>query len=179
MLLYAAERYVYGVGATSAADAPNGSRSATRDAAWLVELTRHVVRCERVGLAATRAGPGRLRPLATSGVAEEDSKAWWRVVRRAQTKHRRLDPAQVPPLDGDHISLGVVSWQASASARHTRDMGERSLLFAPVRTGGYLVAVLVVDGVDGADLTLPQSILLARAFARLAGCVLDEELRRS
>jgi PAS domain S-box-containing protein len=140
----------------------------------LAELTRSVLECQHVSIAAVEPGTGRLTPVTVVGLSPENEQQWW----EAWNPRRRLGDGlqhdllaalcrgEPILLDGTRSPLPI--WKCITP--------ERQALLAPMRVGEVLVGVLRVEcGVVGEHSTDANRQALVGAVARLGALVLERE----
>ncbi|HEY7347001.1 MAG TPA: PAS domain S-box protein [Ktedonobacterales bacterium] len=162
--------------------APNQTPAAPEDTAprdppvarRLAELTRSVLGCQYVSMAAVEPGTETLTPLTVVGLSPEDEQQWW----------ASWNPQ---PYVGDGLQLGALAAPCTDKSvlleRAQPPLPicqyvtpEHKSIIVPMRVGETLVGVLRLD--DGAqedNYTCPNRQALIRAVARLGALVVERE----
>jgi PAS domain S-box-containing protein len=141
----------------------------------LVELTRDVLGCTRVGLVAFDPQQGVQRPLAVAGLSAELERLWWDSVdgMPASDPQAPTDPELVARfLDGEVVLLDMTSPPFDTLPN---PFGIRTALFAPLRLAGDVGGVLSLDHGGAEHTYTPEEMALAGAVAQLAALVLERE----
>ncbi|HEY7124506.1 MAG TPA: PAS domain S-box protein [Ktedonobacterales bacterium] len=140
----------------------------------LAELTRSVLGCQRVSMAAIEPTTGTLTPVTAVGLSSESEQQWWEGWSLSPDGGMGLQPAAFAALcEGQPVLLeGTLSplpvWKCVAP--------EHQALLVPMRVGETLVGVLRVEcGMVGEHYTGPNKQALVRAVARLGALVLERE----
>jgi K+-sensing histidine kinase KdpD len=140
----------------------------------LAVLTRSVLGCRRVSIAAVEASTGRLQPVTEVGLTPEQEQAWWASWFPAQDLEERYSPAIAAALYAgepallDTRHLPEHFWYVLYQAQSGR--------LLPMRLGEELVGTLLVDYQESEhDYTSPQESLLTETLARLGALVLERD----
>jgi PAS domain S-box-containing protein len=141
----------------------------------LVELTRDVLGCTRVGLVAFDSQQGVQRPLAVAGLSAELERLWWDSVDGAPASDPQAptDPELVTRfLAGEVVLLDMTRPPFDTLPN---PFGIRTALFAPLRLAGDVGGVLSLDHGGAEHTYTPEEMALAGAVAQLAALVLERE----
>lgn len=140
----------------------------------LAELTRSVLGCKYVSIAAIEPETMLMRPITVAGLSPEDEAQWWASWYPPLRFGQHLQPENIAALCGGEPVLRETShlppplWQRICP-------GRKSLL-VPMRMGETLVGMLRVGGgAEGDDYTCANRQALVRAVARLGALVLERE----
>jgi PAS domain S-box-containing protein len=140
----------------------------------LAELTRSVLGCQYVSMAAVEPATQTLTPLTVVGLSPEEEQQWWASWRSPLHFGDGLPPGAVAALwRGEPILLDTPQallpiWQ--------RVRPEHKAVLVPMRAGETLVGMLRVDNrAQGEDYIGPNKRALIRAVTRLGALVLERE----
>ena len=139
----------------------------------LAELTRNVLSCRRVSIAALEAQSGLLRPLSVVGLSPEQEQAWWASWSPAQYLEERFDTCIAEKIRaGEPVVLDARCLTRGSLYPY----GAATGLLIPMRIGEELVGTLLVDYGE-AEHTSPseQELVLASTIARLGALVLERD----
>jgi signal transduction histidine kinase/PAS domain-containing protein len=144
----------------------------------LAKLTRNVLSCRSVSIAAVEAQTGLLHPISVVGLSPEQEQAWWESWSPPQHLKERFDASIASAVEaGEPVVLDAQ--RLPKDSRHL--YGALAGLLIPMRIGEELVGVLLVD-YGAADRVAPseQEMVLARTISRLGALVLERDrlLRR-
>ncbi len=180
-LLAMAEALVQGPEAAEPADSisvrrplPGTDPALPAAAQRLAALTRSVLGCQYVSIAAVESGTRALTPITVVGLSPEDEQQWW----ASWDKHARLgqylQPSLVATLQaGEPVLLDRTS--APLPLWHGRPPAHMSLL-VPMQIGETLVGILRLDGGAQEQASLsPNKVAVTRGVARLGALVLEHE----
>jgi len=180
-LLAMAEALVQGPEAAEPADSisvrrplPGTDPAPPAAAQRLAALTRSVLECQHVSIAAVESGTGALTPITVVGLSPEDEQQWW----ASWDKHARLgqylQPSLVATLQAgepvllDRTSAPLPIWHGPSPARMS--------LLVPMQIGETLVGMLRLDGGAQEQASLsPNKVAVTRGVARLGALVLEHE----
>ncbi len=156
--------------------APEAAEPALQAAAQrLAALTRSVLECQHVSMAAVEPGTGALTPIAVVGLSPEDEQRWWASWDEHTYLFQHLHPSVVATLragepvllDQAHSRLPI--WHGSSPER-------TSHLLVPMQIGETLVGMLrLSDGARGKASLSPNKMAVTRSIARLGALVLEHE----
>jgi signal transduction histidine kinase/PAS domain-containing protein len=137
----------------------------------LAELTRRVLDCRHVSMAAVEPGTEALTPITVVGLAPEHERQWWASWHPPLHLSDDLSPGAVTALRaGEPVRLEapLPIWQRLSPARIS--------LLVPMQVGGTLVGILRVEGgANEGEYLYPNKQELIRAVARLGALVLERE----
>jgi signal transduction histidine kinase/PAS domain-containing protein len=180
-LLAMAEALVQGPEAAEPADSisvrrplPGTDPALLAAAQRLAALTRSVLECQHVSIAAVESGTGALTPITVVGLSPEDEQQWW----ASWDKHARLgqylQPSLVATLQAgepvllDNTSSPLPIWHGPSPARMS--------LLVPMQIGETPVGILRLDGGAQEQASLsPNKVAITRGVARLGALVLEHE----
>jgi len=138
----------------------------------LAALTRSVLECQHVSMAAVEPVTGALTPITVVGLSPEDEQQWW-----ASWEHaclgQYLQPSLVAAMQAgepvllDHTSSPLPIWQGSSPARMS--------LLVPMQIGETLVGMLRLDAGVQVKASLSNKLAATRSIARLGALVLEHE----
>ena len=180
-LLAMAEALVQGpeaaepAGATSVGRPLPGTDSALQAVAQrLAALTRSVLECQHVSMAAVEPGTGALTPITVVGLAPKDEQQWWASWDEHAYLGQHLQPGLVATLQaGEPVLLDQT--QSPLPIWHGPSPKRTSLL-VPMRIGETLVGILRLDGGAKEQASrYPNKGAVIRGFARLGALVLEHE----
>jgi len=179
-LLAMAEALVQAPEAALTSDPSNGSRSAGRTdptlavtARRLAELTRRVLGCQQVSIAAVEPETRALTPITVVGLTPEQEQHWWASWDESSHLGQYLPPSSVAALRaGETIVLKHAD--LPLHVRQARFPAPTSWL-VPMRMGETLVGGLRVDEAVEQGERCPEEVALTRAVARLGALVLERE----
>lgn len=145
----------------------------------LVALTRDMLGCDRVALAAFDLEAGVQHPVAVAGLSAEHERAWWATVEGAPIANPQvvIDPAILARFFSGEVV--VFDMTQPPYSDQPNPFGIRAVLIAPLRVDTGIIGALSLDygGVDHAY--TPEEIALSGAVAQLAALTLERErLRR-
>jgi signal transduction histidine kinase/PAS domain-containing protein len=144
----------------------------------LAELTRNVLSCRCVSIAAVEAQTGLLHPISIAGLPAEQEQAWWASWSSPQHLEERFDADIASAVEaGEPIVLD--SQRLPKNSRHL--YGASTGLLIPMRIGEELVGLLLVDYSEaGRVAPSEEDMVLARTISRLGALVLERDrlLRR-
>jgi len=156
--------------------APEAAEPALQAAAQrLAALTRSVLECQHVSMAAVEPGTGALTPIAVVGLSPEDEQRWWASWDEHTYLFQHLHPSVVATLragepvllDQAHSRLPI--WHGSSPER-------TSHLLVPMQIGETLVGMLrLSDGAQWKASLSPNKMAVTRSIARLGALVLEHE----
>jgi PAS domain S-box-containing protein len=138
----------------------------------LVELTRHVLGCQRVAIAAIEPETERQRPIASIGLNADEEAFWW----NEQSKipfGAGYDPTLVPRLRAGEIV--IVNRMEPPYLGHPNPYNLKAMLAAPIRLGERLVGILGLDYGSIAHTFTREELALAGAVSQLGALVLERE----
>jgi len=140
----------------------------------LAALTRSVLECQHVSIAAVEPGTGALTPVAVVGLSPEYEQQWWASWDEHAYLGRHLHPSFVAALwAGEPVLLDQT--QSPLPIWHDASPARTSLL-VPMRIGETLIGILRLD--DGAtekSSLFPNKAAVTRGIARLGALVLEHE----
>ena len=172
-LLAMAEALVQAPDQASAAGA-DGSPDTNQVARRLAELTRSVLECQYVGIAAVEPETLKLTPITIVGLSSEHEQRWWASWDEQSRLGQHLHPSAVKALRaGEPVQLDsgqapLAIWDRIAQAHQS--------LMVPMRVGETLVGILRTDGgAKGEAFMCSDRQALVRAVARLGALVLERE----
>ena len=156
--------------------APEAAEPALQAAAQrLAALTRSVLECQHVSMAAVEPGTGALTPITVVGLSPEDEQRWWASWDEHTYLFQHLHPSVVATLragepvllDQAHSRLPI--WHGSSPER-------TSHLLVPMQIGETLVGMLrLSDGAQWKASLSPNKMAVTRSIARLGALVLEHE----
>jgi PAS domain S-box-containing protein len=140
----------------------------------LAELTRSVLGCRRISIAALDAPTGVLSPVMAVGLPPEQEQAWWASWSSPQCLEERYDAATAAALyAGKPVHLD--SRQASQRAWDYLFQAQTGLMI-PMRMGEELVGLLLVDyGDPDHNYASEAELPLTGTIARLGALVLERD----
>lgn len=141
--------------------------SAQSVAQRLAELTRAVMRCERVGVHLYDLETQTVRSLAVAGLTEEQAHL------RTFTARMNIPRGTVERLQSGEV-IAVDLTQAPYD-RWANPLGTRSLLLAPVMVGGPILGDISIDFGPIEHNPTPEEFALAGAIAKLAAQIIERE----
>lgn len=150
-------------GARAAADVPSHPV-----ALRLAQLTRQVLGCARVGLAALDPATRRLTPLAVVGLPPDLTQPWWAAVASSQGDG---SVAAVGLQAGEPVVLEVTG----ALALGQPGSGTERTLVVPLCLRGAIIGALIAGYGPEPHRFTTEEISLARAVAKLATMVVERE----
>jgi PAS domain S-box-containing protein len=140
----------------------------------LAELTRRVLGCQQVSIAAVEPESALLRPVTVVGLSPEQETRWWagweqpHYLDQQTHSYMMATPQTGEPVILERTHPAVRTWEQLFSAQR--------LLFVPMLVGGTLVGILEVDyGPEEYCVRCPNKLMLAKAVARLGALVLERE----
>ncbi len=140
----------------------------------LAELTRRVLGCQQVSIAAVEPETALLQPVTVVGLASDQEARWWAGWEHPHRLGQHVDSSMLAALQAgepvllDRTHPAIRAWESFFSAQ--------SVLFVPMLVGGTLVGILEVDyGAEEHCLRCPNKLALAKAVARLGALVLERE----
>jgi signal transduction histidine kinase len=140
----------------------------------LAEMTRTLLECRRVCIAAVDATTGQLSPVTEVGLPAELAQAWWASWSPAQSLEERYGPAIAAALNAgepallDTQHLPERSWYTLFQAQSGR--------IVPMQLGEELVGILLMDYEEfDHDYSKEDEILLTKTLARLGALVLERD----
>ncbi len=138
----------------------------------LVELTKRVLDCKRVGMLSVEPHTNRLLPVAVVGLTREQEYRWW----------DRIPTFQVADLASSTLIKclynGEVVQIEKEAARRDPEYAfytPNNLLLAPMSIGNTLVGVLTLDSNNEEHVYTADEQALAGAVARLSALVIERE----
>lgn len=144
----------------------------------LAELTRNVLSCRCVSIAAVEAQTGLLLPISVVGLPAEQEQAWWESWSPPQHLEERFDADIVSAVvAGEPVILDPQ--RLPKDSRHL--YGASTGLLIPMRIGEELVGLLlVIYSEANRPVSSEEDIVLARTISRLGALVLERDrlLRR-
>ncbi len=140
----------------------------------LVELTRDLLGCRRVALAAFDR-QGKQHPLAVAGLSPNLEQAWWDGTEGAAVNDPRdsADPRLVEHFMAGEVIL--VDMTQPPLDTLPNPFGIHTLLSAPLRVDGNLIGRLSLDYDGDAHEYTPEEVALTGAVAQLAALILERE----
>jgi signal transduction histidine kinase/PAS domain-containing protein len=146
----------------------------TAAAQRLAALTRSVLECQHVSMAAVEPVRGTLTPITVVGLSPEDEQQWWASWEEHACLGQYLPPSLVAALQAgepvllDHTLSPLPIWHGSSPARMP--------LLVPMQIGETLVGMLRLDdGAQGKASLSPNKLAATRGIARLGALVLEHE----
>jgi signal transduction histidine kinase len=140
----------------------------------LAALTRSVLECQHVSIAAVEPGTGTLTPITVVGLSPGDEQQWWASWEEHAYLGQYLSPNLVAALQAgepvllDQISSPLPIWHGPSPARVS--------LLVPMQIGETLVGILRLDGGAQEQASLsPNKVAVTRGVARLGALVLEHE----
>ena len=141
----------------------------------LAELTRRVLGCQQVSMAAVELETGAFQPVTVVGLAPGQEAQWWQGWTQEPRRLGEHLPAALlaklragEPIRLERAHPAIRSWQQVYAAQ--------TVLFVPMLIGETLVGVLEIDyGAEEQNPACPHKIALAKAAARLGALVLERE----
>ncbi len=141
----------------------------------LVELTRNVLGCQRVGLTTFDLQQDAQHAVAVAGLSPEQEQAWRSSVEGAPLNDPRAptDPDLVARFYAGNVL--IVDMTKPPYHDQPNPFGIRTVLIAPLRLGVEVMGALSLDygGVD--HVYTPEEITLAAAVAQLAALALERD----
>jgi signal transduction histidine kinase/PAS domain-containing protein len=140
----------------------------------LAALTRSVLECQHVSMAAVEPGTGALTPITVVGLSPEYEQQWWASWREHTYLGQHLHPGFVAALRaGEPVLLDQT--QSPLPIWHDASPARTSLL-VPMRIGETLIGILRLDdgATEQASLS-PNKAAVTRGIARLGALVLEHE----
>jgi PAS domain S-box-containing protein len=150
----------------------NARPAANEAAQRLVELTRRMLGCQRVSIAAIESETDMQRPIATVGLTAEEEAFWWNEQPKRKISNFP-DPTFAPRLRAGEIivvDLAKPPYQGRPNPYHVQTM-----LAAPIRIGERLVGILGLDYGNAIHTFTKEEIALAGAISQLGALVLERE----
>jgi signal transduction histidine kinase/PAS domain-containing protein len=140
----------------------------------LAALTRSVLECQHVSIAAVEPGTGALTPVTVVGLSPEYEQQWWASWDEHAYLGRHLHPSFVAALwAGEPVLLDQT--QSPLPIWHDASPARTSLL-VPMRIGETLIGILRLDDGATAPASLsPNKAAVIRGIARLGALVLEHE----
>ncbi len=180
-LLAMAEALVQGPEAAEPADSisvrrplPGTDPALLAAAQRLAALTRSVLECQHVSIAAVESGTGALTPITVVGLSPEDEQQWWASWDKHAYLGQSLQPSLVATLQAgepvllDNTSSPLPIWHGPSPARVS--------LLVPMQIGETPVGILRLDGGAQEQASLsPNKVAITRGVARLGALVLEHE----
>ena len=140
----------------------------------LAELTRSVLGCRQVSIAAVDPTTGRLHPVTEVGLPPEQERSWWASWSSAQRLNERYGPAIAAMLYAGEATLLDVQHLPERSWYTL--FGARSCRIVPMRLGEELVGILLVDYPEpDHDYSREEESLLTTTLAHLGTLVLERD----
>jgi PAS domain S-box-containing protein len=172
-LLAMAEALVQAPDKASAAG-NDGSPDTNQVARHLAELTRSVLECQYVGIAAVEPGTGKMTPITIVGLSPEQEQQWWASWNEHSHLGQHLHPADIAALQAGEPVL-VNSLRTPFPKGRVLTPGCQSIM-VPMRVGETLVGILRVEGgtMEKAIACTNRKVLI-RAVAKLGALVLERE----
>jgi signal transduction histidine kinase len=139
----------------------------------LADLTRTVLNCGQLSIAAVDPVTDRMQPLTLVGFSAEQERQWWAGWRPETTVTTRLGAEVASRLHaGDLVTLDV---QAPPHRERLAPFDIQTLLLVPARIGDKLVGGLALLYEDPALIEAEHERVLAEAVARLVGLVIQRD----
>ncbi len=141
----------------------------------LVQLTRDVLGCQRVGITTIDTRTGIQRPVAVAGLSPAQEREWW-----VSVDGTPVNDSQTPtdPALASRFFAGealVLDMTQPPFRDQPNPFGIRTFLVAPMRVGPTVIGILSLD-YGGADHDYtPDERALAGAVAQLAVLTLERE----
>jgi len=138
----------------------------------LVELTRRVLDCKRVGMLSVEPHTNRLLPVAVVGLTKEQEYHWWE---SAPTFH--IDSLASSAII-ERLRSGEVVQISKELANRDPDYAfyaPNCLLLAPMSIGNMLIGILALDSNSEEHVYSADEQALAGAVARLSALVIERE----
>jgi signal transduction histidine kinase/PAS domain-containing protein len=153
------------------APAPPGlpQPGADETAQRLVELTRRVLACRRVGIVAIEPETELQIPVAVVGLSPEQQRFW-------ETEQRKIPLSASDPFLLARLRAGeivVVDFSQPLYRDLPNPYGARTVLAAPMHISEHLVGILALDYGKEAHQFTPHEMMLARAASRIGALVLE------
>ncbi len=143
-------------------------------AARMAELTRRVLGCRYVGIAAVEPETRKMTPITIVGVSPRQEEQWWASWGEHSRLGQHLPPGEVAALQAGEPVL-VNSLQRPFPRARDIVPGSSSVL-VPMRVGETLVGLLRVDGgMHKEECLTSDRQALIRAVARLGALVLERQ----
>jgi signal transduction histidine kinase len=165
------------VASTPGASPLRGRSARDATAARLVELTRRVLGCGRLGIVRVDLATGRQSPVAVVGLPAEQVPQWWVETEQAPFADipefafsGRLVAGEVLVID-----MRQPPFSEPPLSELPNPYGVRSILVAPLRVGERLIGILSYDYGTAEHEFSRQEIALAEGVAKLAALVLERE----
>lgn len=136
----------------------------------LVELTRHVLKCQRAGIASIESESEKLWPVAIVGPTPEHEQNLWRELEESYLQDQ-FDAEQVALLRrGECLTV-----QLNPDPLQPHVNGRRIMLVVPMISSDQLVGMLGLEYSNRNSDYLEDEIALAKGIARLATLVIERE----
>lgn len=143
----------------------------------LIELTRHVLGCQRVSITARNPDTGVLHALAVTGLKPHDERAWWNEQTAAERQGVRLEDIPLPEfaqalLRGQTV---VIDMNQPPYDTLPNPFGIQTMLVTPMMMSQQLVGFIALD-YDGRSHTFTEDELrLASAVSTLCTLVIERD----
>lgn len=140
----------------------------------LVELACPVLSCERVSISAIETDTGILRPVAQVGLTPRQARQWWETGLASQMPLS----AQLTAEQFGRLAAGepIVFDTADPKYAHLPNPYDiRTLMVAPMITGGRFIGILALDHGAEAHVYAADEYALTSAVAKLAALVLERD----
>lgn len=166
-------------GEANPAPGETAATSAGRPIPWriahrLAELTRGVLDCRRVGIAAVDPEAGWQTPIAVVGLSPEQETRWWTEQFGHPTRYGEgVDPALLARFEAGEAL--VVDMTEPPYNTLPNPCGLTTTLVAPMRVGACVIGSLSLDYGGPPHVFTDQERALAEAAAQLAALVLERE----
>jgi PAS domain S-box-containing protein len=138
----------------------------------LVELTRRILGCQRVSIAAIEPETELQRPIAAIGLSREEEAFWWN-----EQPKRRLDTGPdstlAPRLRGGETV--IVNMAEPPFLGQPNPYGVQTLLVVPIRMGERLIGILGLDYGSVPHTFTREELALASAVSQLGTLILERE----
>jgi PAS domain S-box-containing protein len=151
---------------------PELQRATNEIAQRLAELTRQMLGCERLAIYSTLAPPPEFQPLAAAGLLPEEESVW----HGTETSQQRFlaTDEYAAAMDrvraGESVTLDLADW---AERPDSSGLTVTDVLLTPMRVGGAVVGMFVVDYRGARHRFTQGEIALTEAVAQLAALVID------
>lgn len=171
-LLHMAQITVQGV--TPASASSKEATSSQHVAQHLVELTRDVLGCQRIGLMEVEPQTERQHPLAVVGLTPEQEQRWWAELRQQETRFGEgLPPELVERLRHNEVLL--FDLREPPYNKLPNPYNIITMLLAPLCLGTRVVGLLSLDYGAQEHTYTPQEIGLTQAVTQLLAINIERE----
>jgi PAS domain S-box-containing protein len=136
----------------------------------IADLTREVLGYQRVTITAFDPENGQVRPVAISGVNEEEERAWHVQLAQADLANY-LDPRDIAAL----MAGQVITADLTPSRRKEAAFGGLIAALAPMRLGHRLIGTVAGDFGPGPHDFAPEELAVTGGVAKLAALILERD----